>query len=594
MSTEPYSPLTIRAVSKRLWIDMNEKSPRLISIVAGILLPALSAGRCLADDSPIATIAVISNPYITTLPPEQIKDENGRLRDFLSKTAPASMAKTVALVNEINPDAIVVLGSLTWSGSEDDFKAFDSYLNKIKVSTFVVAGHRDQLGGTLDAYRRSLGARDAANSVQTINGVALAFTSDVHTNPDAATKRLKEQLAAVGESKATLLFADQDRTMGRSRLMMDHKSFWPLIESSKVAVQFEPTRYGHRLGYRNTLPLWTVGSTGWSTGGAVSVVRVFADRIEMAEVRSANQQTFSLTVPNPVRADRLASVVDDPFGCPSYSQDLKLKPDFTFALVSDPQFDREANREYLIKKAETAIVELNRLKPSMVFVAGDLVNNNLPEEWKIFNRVFDKLKPPRHLVPGNHDVLFNYDFIEQSYASAPKKKPEYAAIVAKALASAKTEGFTGPTALYEKFTGSKPRRLIEYQGCAFITVPFLTTRADKEQIQFLRQQLAANKQKRHVFVVAHYPSLPAFGNNLQPQLGGTEVLSLLNEHRVTGYLFGHRHRNGFQMHERTAHVLTDNMTTIHLLHVFPDRITIGRKYVGTPLYEKLTIPSPRG
>ena len=158
---------------------------------------------------------------------------------------------------------------------------------------------------------------------------------------------------------------------------------------------------------------------------------------------------------------------------------------------------------------------------------------------------------------------------------------------------AEKEGFTGPTALYEKYTGAKPRGLIEHQDCAFITVPFLTMRADAEQIDFLRQQLETSKDKRHVFVVAHYPSLPAFGNNLQPELGGTEVLTLLSKHRVTGYLFGHRHRNGFRIHERTAHILTDNMTTLHLFHVFPDRIVVGRKHVGAPLYETLTIPSPR-
>ena len=130
---------------------------------------------------------------------------------------------------------------------------------------------------------------------------------------------------------------------------------------------------------------------------------------------------------------------------------------------------------------------------------------------------------------------------------------------------------------------AKPRQLIEHRDCAFITVPFLTTRADPEQLEFLRETLKRTRGKQHVFVVAHYPSLPAFGNNLQPQLGGTDVLSLLHEHRVTGYLFGHRHRNGFRMHERTAHVLTDNMLSIHLLHVFPDRIILGRKRVRCSL-----------
>ena len=112
-------------------------------------------------------------------------------------------------------------------------------------------------------------------------------------------------------------------------------------------------------------------------------------------------------------------------------------------------------------------------------------------------------------------------------------------------------------------------------------------------MKFLRKALENTKNKRHVFVVAHYPSIPDFGYSLQPQLGGDEVLSLLHQYRVTGYLFGHRHFNGFRMHDRTAHVLSDNMLSIHIFHVFPDQITIGRKHIGYPLYERLTIPSTR-
>ena len=544
-------------------------------------------------EEPIAQIAVISNPYLTTLPASEIKDESGRVRDFLAKTAPESMEKTVALVNQLEPDALVVLGSLTWSGSESDFSALDKYFSHIDVPSIFVPGHRDQLDGSLDNYRRVFGNRDAMDEVKSIKGVTLAFASDLHVDPNAATERLEQQLLENTESKAVLLFTSRDRTMGRSQLLPTHQRFWKLVKDHHLSVQFEPTRYGHTLGYENSLPTWTVGSNGWSTRGAVTLVRVFNDRIEIAQIADPNQPAFSLSVPNTVNAPRMTTVADDPFGCPSYSDDLALEPDFSFALVSDPQFDRETNRDYLIKKAEAAIVELNRLNPAMVFVAGDLVNNNLPEEWEMFNRVFSKLKPPRHVVPGNHDVLFNYDFMEQSYSSAAEKNPEYASLVKEALATAEKDGITGPAALYEKYTGSKPRQLIEHRDCAFITIPFLTTRADPEQIEFLREQLDRTKEKKHVFVIAHYPSLSAFGNNVQPQLGGTEVLSLMHEHQVSGYLFGHRHRNGFRLHERTAHVLTDNMLSIHLLHVFSDRIILGRKRVGAPLYEKLTILSPR-
>ena len=565
-------------------------SSRRLRILAAVLFVPLASG---AAEEPIAEIAVISNPYVTTLPAGEIKDENGSLRDFLAKTASEGMEKTVELVNSLQPDALVVLGSLTWSGSDGDFAAIAGYLDRIDVPQFIVPGHRDRLSGSLDGYLRKFGEQDARDSLKSVKGVTLAFTSDLHTDPDASVGRLATQLSAIERSKAVLLFADLDRTMGRSRLTPSHDAFYSLVERHHVAVRISPTRYGHRVGYENTLPLWTVGSTGWSTRGAVTMVRVFEDRIEMAEVAAPAEQNFTLTIPNPVESPRMPPAEAVPSGSPSYSEDLSANPDFTIALVSDPQFDRERNRDYLIQKAEAAIRDLNRLNPAMVVIAGDLVNNNLPEEWQIFNRVFGDLKPARHVVPGNHDVLFNYDFIESSYSSAPERNPEYAEIVRKALAAAEKEGFTGPAALYRKYTGTPSRQLIEHGDCALITVPFLTTRADADQISFLQEQLRKTRNREHVFVVAHYPSLPAFGNNLQPQLGGTEVLSLLSEFQVTGYLFGHRHRNGFRMHERTAHVLTDNMSTIHLLHVFEDRVILGRKSVGVPLYEKMTLPSPR-
>ena len=571
---------------------MSRASNCCTVVVIWLLVLAQNPGQ--TAEQPIARIAVVSNPYITTLPAAEIKDESGSLRDFLARTGPDSMKKTVSLVNALRPDAFVVLGSLTWSGSNDDFDAFAEYFDQIEVPKYTVPGHRDRLSGSLAGYQRVFGKYDVLDSLRTVNGVHLGFTSDLHADPDAATERLDKQLTEAGDSKGVLLFADLNRVMPRSKLTPTHEKFWGLVERHHVAARLSPTRYGHMLGYENTLPTWNVGSTGWSTRGTITLINVFSDRVELAQVSDLEEMAFSLSIPNPITSPRMLPAKDDPHGCPSYSEDLKLKPDFSFALVSDPQFDREKNREYLITKAEAGIRDLNRLDPEMVFIAGDLVNNNLPEEWELFNRIFAELKPPRHVVPGNHDVLFNYDFVEASYSSAPEKKPEYAKLVKAALASAAQKGFTGSAALYEKYTGSKPRQMIEHKNCAFITVPFLTTRADPEQIEFLKSQLQKTKDRQHVFVVAHYPSLPAFGKNLQPQLGGTEVLSLLHEHRVTGYLFGHRHRNGFRMHERTAHVLTDNFMSIHLLHVFPDRVVVGRKRVGSPLYEKLTIMSPRG
>ena len=61
---------------------------------------AIIGARAVADE-PIATLAVISNPYITTLPANEIKDERGSVRGFLAKTAPDAMSKAVDLMNRV-------------------------------------------------------------------------------------------------------------------------------------------------------------------------------------------------------------------------------------------------------------------------------------------------------------------------------------------------------------------------------------------------------------------------------------------------------------------------------------------------------------
>lgn len=548
-----------------------------------------------SDDAPLATFLVLSNPYITTLPKDKILDENGRDRGFLAGTVSPALKKALELTEEVKPDALIVLGSLTWSGSKADFAAFDEHFGNVTTPTFFVPGDRDELGDGLEQWREKHSDDIGGNSAPTIGGITLVFSDALDSDPDEAAGGtedildLSEKLGVPPD--AVLLFNTRPQANGRSR--KGHEAFWQLIEERKIAAEFEPTRYGHGVRLNETLPTWRVGSTGWSTRGAVTRVRVYKDRIEIAEIRTAEHDGFVLEIPNPVAAPRLARVEDDPYRCLSYSAELAKKPDYTVALISDPQFDREVNRATLISRADAGIADLNVLKPDLVFITGDLVNNNLPEEWELFREHFGKLEVPYKVVPGNHDVLFNYDFVEASYSEAPQKKPEYAVIVKKALEEAKAEGFTGPAALYEKYTGSPPRQLIEHGEDVFITVPFLTMRADQEQIDYLAEQLKKTAGKRHVFVAAHYPSLPVFGNNLLPDQGGREVLGLLRDHKVTAFVFGHRHRNGFARFENTAHVLTDNMGTVHLLHVHDDHIIVGRKVIGAALYQTLRIDSVR-
>ena len=557
----------------------------------------MAAALCLplgaeTADEPFAKIAVLSNLYLTALPEGEIKDERGSSRGWLAQEGPRSMERTVALVNQLKPDAVIVLGSLTWSGSEADMAKATGYLQQIRAPLWVTPGHLDRRTGSGAAFKKRFGAKDASGKVVPVKGVQLLFAGDAHEDPGGAADRLERQLRSAGKAKAVLLFGGRPGN-GRSVLNPQENRFWTFVERRRVAVRIEPTRYGHQLQYERTLPIWYVGSTAWSARGAVSVFRVYKDRIEAAEIREVSQPAYTLTVPNPVTRPRMKPAAEDPYGCPPYSEDLASKPDFTFALVSDPQFDREKNRESLIRKARAAIDELNRLSPALVLVTGDLVNNNLPEEWRLFNEVFSALKPPRTVMPGNHDVIFNSSFVEKMYEDYQSRNKEYAAKVRKAVEEAAREGFKGPTALYEKFTGQKPRQRVERKDCVFITLSLLTQRAEAGEIAHLRRELAKARRARHVFVLGHYPVLPAFGNNVRPEMGGDPVLELLSRHKVTAYLFGHRHRNGFRMHDRVAHVLSDNMGTVHVFHVFKDRVVVGRKRVGSPLYSRVVLSASR-
>ena len=570
--------------------------------MAGQLLSAAAFASLLgtltvaqAGEEPIAKIAVLSNPYVTTLPADRIVDERGSSRGWLAGLARPSMEKSVALIKEIRPDAVVILGSLTWSGSDADFGAFAETIESVDVPVFLTPGLRDTPDGEFGGYLKRFAEQNAAQSMKSVKGVRLLFAHDLGRLEGLATavERMEAQLETDGPAKAVLLFGGRTHPHGGGELDPASERFWQFVEGHKAAARFEPCRYGSRVAYPRTLPVFLVGSTAWSLRGAVTVVRVHSDRIRVELIKDIAQPSFGIDIPNPVAAERMAASDAYPHGSPSYAADLAAKPNLTFAAVSDPQLSVGRRRKYLVDTAQKTIEDLNRLSPRMVFVTGDLVEDNLPDDWHLFNEVFAKLRPTCHIMPGNHDVMFSHTFVEKQYATAAERKPEQARIVRQAASAAAKEGFTGPTALYEKHTGRRPHQTVVQGDCAFICTQILTQTVEAEGIRWLRAQLEETKNVKHLFVLGHYPVLPAFGNSVQPNLGGNAVLSLLKEYRVAAFIFGHRHRKGFRMHDGTAHVLCDNMKSAHLFHVFDDRIVIGRKDVSAALYEKLTVPEPR-
>jgi len=559
-------------------------------LVFGSVMPCLASD----GDEPIARFVVLTNPYITTLKSDQIEDERGANRGFLEKLAAPSLSKSIAKANRLKPDAMIIMGDLTWTGSEADFAAFDELLSAAEVPVMLTPGLRDAPDGKMDTYLKHASERDVHLKAKMVSGVRLLFAGNMADPETIGHKIQMLNRQATGEQpKATLLFGGRQNQRGTGPYNPSSVAYWDFIEKHKVAVRLEPTRYSSRMSLEQTLPVYVIGSTAWTLRETVTHLKVYADRVVVEKVAAMGQPAFHTEFPNPVAGGKMKMASDDPFASPSYSADLKAGPKLTFAVASDPQVSIGRQRSYLVRKAEEVIADLNRLKPAHVFIPGDLVEDNLPDEWELINQLLAELTIPYTVMPGNHDVMFVHDFVEDMYQSAKEKQPEAYEIVKKAQGKAIQEGYTGSTALYEKYMNTPPRQVVKLGDCVFICMEILTQRIEPSEIDWLKQQLKATRGAKHVFVLGHYPVLPAFGNNVAPDQGGDDVLALLKKYEVAGFIFGHRHNRGFRMHDGTAHILADNMKSSVLIHVFDDRLIIANKSPGSPLYEKVVVPEPR-
>lgn len=210
-------------------------------------------------------------------------------------------------------------------------------------------------------------------------------------------------------------------------------------------------------------------------------------------------------------ATTIAQKPDFPERIPIVERPFSDDPDkFTFAIIGDktgggldkwPVFDR-------------AIDEINTLKPDFAIMVGDLIQGDttdtkqLAAEWKEFWEHQSDLIVPFLPLPGNHDitnrVMYNY-----------------------------WEKHIGRT--YSAFT---------YKNCLFLLLNTeewhvnsgeWTNWFGEKQIEYVKSQLAQDKDVRHTFVFLHRPLW------LQKHSGWEEIEVALGERSYTVFA-GHYHR----------------------------------------------------
>lgn len=164
--------------------------------------------------------------------------------------------------------------------------------------------------------------------------------------------------------------------------------------------------------------------------------------------------------------------------------------DFSFAVVGHVRGDRDGE---LLQNLDEVIDEVERAKPDLVFLCGDLIwgsietdateRATIEADWNALDAKLARLSMPVHRVPGNHDVhdVVTRDVWVERYGALP--------------------------------------RSVEHEGSKFLLLrsvwwppddskekhPSHAIRGhqlDREQIAFVEAELAGDEQ--HAFVLAHH------------------------------------------------------------------------------------------
>ena len=164
----------------------------------------IAAASLAAAEKPIARVAVICNLYLTAEPAEKIPVK----RRWIVSIAPPGVKQAVDTVNRLQPDALLVMGSLTWTGSEGDFKKAHAALTQITVPWHVMPGERDLVPGGRARYKKIFGDRDVSGKGLNIRGVHMqCFQPAVKrtaVSEKTMLKTMTEGLANAGAVKAAL------------------------------------------------------------------------------------------------------------------------------------------------------------------------------------------------------------------------------------------------------------------------------------------------------------------------------------------------------------------------------------------------------
>ena len=202
--------------------------------------------------------------------------------------------------------------------------------------------------------------------------------------------------------------------------------------------------------------------------------------------------------------------------------------EFTFVQMTDPQigFGEKDVPHYpkSVARFAEAVSETNALRPSAVFITGDLVHSwNNPEQVRLYNEGIAGFsdKAPLWVVAGNHDMRPYNDTTRAEYIERIG---------------------------YDRFS-------TVIKGCAFIgfdsnCIKYGDETTAAEQFAWLEKELQDAQKCRHRFLFTHFPVLLESMTDVDeyfnfPAECRSRYVELFNKYNVDAIFSGHTHKSHY-------------------------------------------------
>lgn len=543
------------------WKTLPFNRLRWVGVAALAAAWCLAASACEAQPAAPFTFAYVAYPCLT----DQV-DRLAKNRKFLGGNV-KDLAGLVERVNAQGPAFVALMGDLTCFGDERDYGTAAKLFGSLKSATYPAAGTSD-LGAAPAAPAGSPGAE--------------RFTKTFHRSPwysfdHQETHFLVAGAVPEGRMDEFVAWFEADLTKAKDARQVLVLAAWPpsddrhpkqakkireLARAHKVTAWVGGHRYGPAVQDLEGLPVVNPPAAGWSGQFSHLLITVEQDRVVLAMNSKSNDLLHKLPLPNP-RTGK-AEDTAGPRYLAQYRRAVARKPLLSFVQISDSQIDdgtapaSAARYQHAPADNRLAVAEINALEPPPAFVisSGDLTNNSRQAEWQTYMSIMRTLRAPMHHLPGNHDL-----------------DPD------------------GGLKAYEQATGAKPYYAWNAGDAAFIALNTAPGSVDAAQRKWLEAELEKAAGRRAVFVIGHHPIDQSERNTVQE--GREEVIRLLNEHHVTAYLCGHRHRWHCSRVGSFLHYLCNDLawhTDIGYVvyHVFSDQVLACYKPAGEDCFWELT------